>query len=151
MLGNRNLCSFSCLLRDSLGHRSCWAMGKRCLLCRCCLHAAPLHVSPGLAWRSCGASCLHLSLLCFCPFLLFTPVTTPHPVLFFSLPSLSSSQLPSQCGELHYVDLFFGGSLGAQPLTQCPPMLVTLRVSISVSSIPLTTYGALCEARAWKA
>lgn len=141
VLGNRNLCSFSCLLRDSLGHRSCWAMGKWCssvdavfMLCLCmCL--PPPCIPFGLAWRSCDASCLHLSLLCFFPFsvsVLSSCSFLPPHLSSFSLPSLSSSQLPSQCGELQYVDLYFSGSLGAQPRTRCPLMLVTLRVSISV-------------------
>lgn len=90
VLGNRDPCSFSCLLKDSLGHRSCRVMGKLWPLCGCCLRAVPLHVSPGLAWRSCDVYCLRLSLLCFFP-LQFLSLPPAHS--FCHSPILSSSSL----------------------------------------------------------
>lgn len=56
-------------------------------LCGCCLCAVPLHVSPGLAWRSCDVYCLRLSLLCFFP-LQFLSLPPAHS--FCHSPTLSS-------------------------------------------------------------
>lgn len=102
-------------------------MGKRWLLPRGCLHAAPLHVSPGLAWRSCDASCLRLSLLCFsplsfCPFLLFIPVAVPPPCPLYPLPS-------SHLSMRVYSSV---GHWGPSHFLSVPLMLLRLRCSISV-------------------
>lgn len=98
----------------------------------------PCMCPPGLAWRSCDASCLHLSLLCFFPlqFLSFPPIHSCcySPALssfsLFPLYPLPSSQFSvGSCRMWLYSSV---GCWGPSRLPSAPLMLIALRFSISV-------------------